>query len=784
MFHSATAFNQDLSSWSVENAADMTLMFVNAKSMNFQNEIKKTWGVSATTAMFIGTCSADPNCGTCGAKKTTTNDFVKCSSHLKPDKPSTDVCTFCADDSEECCTLIPCPAGEYKLDSICTSMTTATCPIGVGFASASAKDAATFEGSTQNDGVCTPCVPGTHKSSTSPSSCTVCAPGTYENSTGSALCKLCPAGKKLVTAETSEYHDALSDCEDCGILKYNPFEGHADECYLCLSAKTMGAADCEGCDPGTFKVQVVSLDGNKTDECQPCKPGYYSAKQNVQVCAACPLGYFANQFVSLDGKVRHDRCQSCPRGTFGSRTNAKNASDGCDDCTSGRFSELEGRTKASDCKGCPKGTWSATTGVTKESACIKCGTGKYGQDKIGANTKTWCTSCDRGRFQGTVGMSNSSSCVGCPSGFVQNKTGEAFCLPCTPGGFNSKEGQAECTKCAVGKASTTVANTMGCVSCTEGSSQPLQGMTACLHCIPGRSQSKQEQTKCIECSINTFAKVSQQHVCETCAVGQYTRTKGSASCVSCGAGSFGIGCVKCPKGWYRSADDKDLSRCKQCAAGETTGGMGAASCSNCDLGMFGNTTGTTRECVDCPIGKYQDERKQLECKTCANDKLPNAAKTSCESTTWTTAGDCDEAQYLNDSSIDQYQHTCAPCPRGASCKGAVAWRNVTAKYGWWRMHVAENPNRPPECLSTYDKTIGPPPCAFVACIHPHACHGASNPGRYKNDKLQDAALENRNETCDWDGGYKKNTCGVDSNQTCRLCGKTNEQQCVLISFVL
>jgi hypothetical protein len=76
-----------------------------------------------------------------------------------------------------------------------------------------------------------------------------------------------------------------------------------------------------------------------------------------------------------------------------------------------------------------------------------------------------------------------------------------------------------------------------------------------------------------------------------------------------------------------------LTRCQQCNTGETTSDEGTASCSSCDLGTFGNSK---RECSACPIETYQDERKQLSCKTCPAGKMPNTQQTSCEFPEWKT----------------------------------------------------------------------------------------------------------------------------------------------------
>jgi hypothetical protein len=133
---------------------------------------------------------------------------------------------------------------------------------------------------------------------------------------------------------------------------------------MCLTAKVLGSATCDGCEPGKFKVQVVR-NGNKTDECHLCPSGYYSAKQNAPFCFECPLGYYADDFV-------FDKCLSCSRGRHGIITKATNETKGCLDCPKGTYSELEGLATVNECKGCPKGRWSGAVGVKKESLCTNC----------------------------------------------------------------------------------------------------------------------------------------------------------------------------------------------------------------------------------------------------------------------------------------------------------------------------------------------------------------------------------------------------------------------------
>ena len=659
----------------------------------------------------------------------------------------------------------PCSAGRYSnqtgltSDAECHNMSNSTCPIGVGFLSASAKNSITFEGSTVDDGVCTPCVSGKYKKNTTPTSCifcplghhtanqtaavscssctpgfyadtiassnciacskgkfnnqntsttetscTTCEKGKYANSLATRSCLLCPAGFTLPDDGGSVLHDELSDCQGCGLLQFSPFEGHFEECYLCLTAKKIGSSSCDGCNPGLYKV-TKEINGNKTDFCFACPSGYFSDAQNKRECQECPVGYFANT-VEKNGNITFDRCQSCDRGKHGTVMKATNEAEGCSNCTIGRFSETNAVPTASGCKGCPRGKWSSNVGVKKESACINCGTGKYGHDSEGANIETSCQECDRGKYLGGVGAYGSGSCLDCPSGFVQNSTGRAFCLPCISGSFSRQRGNAECVLCAMGRASSTVARNIDCDVCTKGKYQPEPGTTACLSCIPGKYQTKLEQTTCIDCEINAYTDEPTQAACKSCSAGQYTVATNSASCQSCDAGSFGRGCKKCPSGWYRSAEDTDLTRCQQCAEGETTGKeTGAASCTSCDLGTFGNAA---RECTACPANEYQDERKQLQCKPCLNGKLSNAIKTSCEKPDWKIPEDCSpNVQYLNDTADDNMLWSCLPCPNGAHCASFGTYRQIRARAGYWR--VPWSPHN----------------ITFVQCLEETACLGAS-----------------------------------------------------------
>ena len=68
------------------------------------------------------------------------------------------------------------------------------------------------------------------------------------------------------------------------------------------------------------------------------------------------------------------------------------------------------------------------------SSGINCGAGKYGStNQNGAISIDSCINCNTSKFSDTVGSYNeSATCRNCPTGFSQDKAGQAYCLPCVP----------------------------------------------------------------------------------------------------------------------------------------------------------------------------------------------------------------------------------------------------------------------------------------------------------------------------------------------------------------
>jgi len=251
---------------------------------------------------------------------------------------------------------------------------------------------------------------------------------------------------------------------------------------------------------------------------------------------------------------------------------------------------------------------------------------------------------------------------------------------------------------------------------------------------------------------------------------------GEASCQECGAGKYGDddGCHECPQGWYRTdVNGIDLTKCLQCDQGETSE-VGAKSCQSCSIGQYGATAGN---CTACPTGQYQSEKKQTTCLTCKNGGIANDGGTSCEKPTYRVKEDCDyNNQYLNNSSPNNQDWECQPCPLGGFCEGNIAWENVQPKYGWWRL--ANQSTSPPTCLnSEKNKKRTQPNCAFTKCLYVHACHGAKNPGMFTLAKQEDGILydpadkdSNLTETCNEEDGYSNSCKDEHGNPArCRLC---------------
>jgi hypothetical protein len=568
---------------------------------------------------------------------------------------------------------------------------------------------------------CHDCQKGSYNSEEGQGKCKVCDGGRYTNVTGlHTVCEDCPIGRHLTDKSTSierrHLHDDILDCLKCAVFTYNPIPGQKSACFPCATAKTMGEYTCSGCDPGLYK----HVHNTTYSACIVCPAGYFTDERDLSSCGECQRGTY-------NDRLSRKECQKCPRGKYNGDIVAAKNKESCLNCTKGRYSADEGVSNPTEqragiffyCNGCPAGKWSDQVGVSKESGCYDCNAGKY-SDKIASPLSLYCFRCETGKFSEIAGLTDINGCNDCPAGKHQNEPGKTFCLPCNKGKMQPSVGAVECNKCPKNYAIDEV----------------------------------------------------QSYTCKSCLSGQYTRDTGAAECSSCSGGRFGKGCLYCPVGYKRS-DGEPTDQCTLCGLGETSYGNGSTSCQKCELGRYGIYNGT---CENCQVGRFADGKGSVKCSFCTHDRIPNEKQTSCVKPEWKLPSDCDVVtQYLNVSHKDFQFWKCSPCPLGASCVGDITWKNVTAKYGWWRLredhqHQEQNQKeKPPSCLA--DQTMSLPSCAFVKCHNPHACFGARNSGQHVSESGKDPSLFDRPEGCNVKDGYQQ-WCSTNISESTTLLSST------------
>lgn len=92
----------------------------------------------------------------------------------------------------------------------------------------------------------------------------------------------------------------------------------------------------------------------------------------------------------------------------------------------------------------------------------------------------------------------------------------------------------------------------------------------------------------------------------------------------CGPGqeldTSGSSCTPCPVGTYKTFQNE--SACIRCPMDYTTAGTGSTSSRNCSVlycspGKFK----TGDHCAACPVGTYQENENQSECKKCSDTRV-------------------------------------------------------------------------------------------------------------------------------------------------------------------
>jgi len=280
-----------------------------------------------------------------------------------------------------------------------------------------------------------------------------------------------------------------------------------------------------------------------------------------------------------------------------------------------------------------------------------------------------------------------------------NNTGSISCIPCPPGKFSNQEGSVECKECPTGYLQSEPEQSE-CTPVDVGSIVAKGGSSSVV--VPYGSKIKASAPSGFEaCEAGTIGNTPPNESCENCTAGK-SSTKGTTDCQPCGKGKFsgknGTICQECKAGTFQDQNTLPSSFCKACPTG------------------YNNTVTGESSCQDLGTKKKSD---------------------------------CNEFQYLNDSSISPEDWDCVECPTGASCVGNINWGGVKAKFGWSRCH---NNN-----------------VAFERCTFPAACLGGTNPA------LMDKYFLNETKKIDLADNCKSGNCTAQCNiaytNASLLCGQ-------------
>jgi hypothetical protein len=550
--------------------------------------------------------------------------------------------------------------------------------------------------------------------------CTNCSEAKYSSATGAATeseCNACPPGKY----STGEGKTSTKDCKLCAPNTYQNNEGMTS-CKPCDDIRNEnskeGSTFCGKCDEG----QYMSTDRI----CLGCPRGYASI-YGQDVCSECVAGQYAFGFASSNDPIKATSCKFCQIGKVGTSISVAQRIDetvscifcgegryqnqegqiGCTSCAPGSFSTEEGKTSTKDCKLCAPNTYQNDEGMT---SCKPCDDIRTENSKEGS---TFCEKCDKGQY-----MSTNRICLGCPRGYA-SIYGQDVCSECVAGqyafGFASSNDPIKATSCKLcqaGRYGTNISTSQrinkddACDLCDAGRYSSAKGASSpneCNKCAAGKKNPTEGSTSssaCTECATKMYQDEASQSSCKTCAQGRGPQTEGSTSCTSCLPGKFEQVvdkekiCSDCPIGWFTNISD--LSSCFPCGTGdkgETTPVVGSSSCTRCEAGKRQTAPGN---CLDCPIGQYQDGKGEKSCKSCDVDKYSTergrSSGTDCIDCPFDKSTGVEKGSTAKTSCrckrIDYYSNgtSCEKCPIGADCstKDGLALAELTAKPGYWR----------------------------------------------------------------------------------------------------
>ncbi|ELU09492.1 hypothetical protein CAPTEDRAFT_223674 [Capitella teleta] len=528
----------------------------------------------------------------------------------------------------------------------------------------------------------------------------------YQYDTGTtSITKLSP--KEILQKEILD--NSAFDYSNAGPYEYDIFPpatpdvnsmAFDSEC-TCSEGSALIGDNCVECSPGTF----YDID---SQTCIRCPIGEYQDASAETSCKVCPN----NSTTELEASTSNEECYTnCSVGQYNFKAN-----DTCLDCPRGFYQDEPGQFQCKPCNAnsdtddvgspsesycielCPSGTEPSGT------SCVGCEKGFYRtiilQEKCeacnasltteGVNTTT-VLGCDRPKCDpGYKQDLDNLTCVECPIGEYQEYEDRAECDPCPPYyttlntatanatqcvfacGLGEEDAMTNgtCLPCQVGfyKNNTDVGAV--CVPCddpntvTEGVGSISNDNCTVLVCVAGNFLNGSD---CTPCPVGYYQPLSEQSECLECPTDLTTLDEGSTNITDClktcppGQEDVSGVCTDCEIGYYK--DEQGIQACDLCPVDFITADVGSVNEStdcivpNCSAGSYKNGSG----CSPCPVGKYQDQKWQDECKAC-----PDGGSTTEEGSD--SVNDCNPCGLTGDDVYCKNNGTCIPDGEGgASC---------------------------------------------------------------------------------------------------------------------
>ena len=284
--------------------------------------------------------------------------------------------------------------------------------------------------------------------------------------------------------------------------------------------------------------------------CTKCLPGKFKANAGAEACTQCPTGTTSSAGAA---ECTVAQCQAGTRLVDGN----------CEQCAAGYYQDSLDQ---SECKTCPSG-FSSMANFTK---CIP--PKMYEELSVG-RCEYPLTINDCATYTNFVGSKLNSSL---PGGCYRDNDNVWFNDDQNADKYNVDSNYPTICerKCQPGF----IYDNKSCVQCAEGKKSTSVMSYECLTCAPGKTSST-NKTACEQCSQGKYNN-GNSGICSACPVGTYQNETGSLTCIPCPVGLIAVS-------------------------------AGSSNCVKCQMPKVFNLT--SKQCEDCPVGKYRLTPSQYEC---------------------------------------------------------------------------------------------------------------------------------------------------------------------------